>query len=40
MDTSMSEGSVDPTVARVYANASLERSSEYYDYDKLQVTWG
>ncbi|KAG1094366.1 hypothetical protein G6F42_018766 [Rhizopus arrhizus] len=38
----MSEDTVamDPTIARVYANASLERSSEYYDYEKLRVNWG
>jgi hypothetical protein len=36
----MEEPIADQTIARVYANASLDRSSEYYDYDKLQVQWG
>jgi hypothetical protein len=29
----------DRTIARIYPNASLDRSPEYYDYDRLQVQW-
>jgi hypothetical protein len=40
MDTSMDEVEADQTISRVYANANLERSPDYYEYDRLQVQWG
>jgi hypothetical protein len=36
----MDEVEVDQNISRVYANANLERSPDYYEYDKLQVQWG
>lgn len=36
----MDEAVADQSIARVYANSNLERSPEYYEYDRLQVQWG
>lgn len=40
MDVSMGESEADQSISRVYANACLERSTDYYEYDRLQVEWG
>lgn len=36
----MSEPEPDQRISRVYANASLDRTPAYYEYDTLQVQWG
>lgn len=36
----MEDPIADQNIARVYANASLDRSCEYYEYDRLKVNWG
>lgn len=36
----MGEAEADQSISRVYANACLERSADYYEYDKLRVEWG
>ncbi|KAI8887292.1 Pkinase-domain-containing protein [Backusella circina FSU 941] len=38
MDTIMTESS--NTVSRVYSNVNLEKPSDYYEYERLQVDWG